>query len=115
MKRADRVPAIALIAVTAAVLMATVALLVRYSEPTVESPVGTERELTATSAAAAYPKGRGVCNGNPDGVQASVMVDHAVPLTMEAVSEILPNVVIVHAEGADTAFCAGNPPSIYTT
>jgi len=95
--------------------MATVALLARYGVPTVESSVRAVWEIAATPAVAAYPNGRGVCNGDPDGAQASVMVDHSVPLTMEAVSEILPNVVIVHAEDADTAFCAGNPPSIYTT
>lgn len=110
MKRADRVPAIALIAVTVAVLVATVALLARYGEPTVESPVGAVGERAATPAVSGYPKGRGVCNGNPNGVQASFQIDHSVPPTMEAFSEILPHVVIVHAEGAGTAFCAGYPP-----
>ncbi|MDQ3328029.1 MAG: hypothetical protein M3506_05865 [Chloroflexota bacterium] len=115
MTRADRVPAIALIAVTVAVLMATGTLLARYREPTVESPVGAVGGRAATPAVSAYPKGRGVCNGDPDGAQSSFQVDHSVPLTMEAVSEILPNVVIVRAEGAGAAFCAGNPPDIYTT
>ncbi len=102
-----------------AVFVATVAITTQSDTPAAKVQTTNKAQPTLaaqTGQAAGSSTGQrmALCSGSPDGVQAGVEVDFAVPLITEELSKYSPYIAVVTPRGKGPSECAGNPPSIYT-